>query len=371
MKKLANYTMCIFFFGFISVFFILDVILPDKTFSEIENRELAAMPKITLSGLLNNSFSSQSETFLNDHFLLRDEWITVKSMAETALFKTENNGIAYGKDSYLFEKDQSSLVPYLERNKERIVNFISAYSDRNITVAIAPSAESVLTDKVPAGMPLYDQISAIKDLNERVVKEGGKALDIAAELSPHSDEYIYYRTDHHWTTDGAVIAGEAFLRLAGRELPNIADYERITIPDFLGTHYNKSKNWDAKPDEISLYNMDFYSVTVDGEAKASYYDSSKFGERDKYAAFLWGNAGITVLTRVPEPKSRLLIIKDSYANCLAPYLSRSYDEVVLIDLRSMTSNMSDYLSEQEFDDILLLYNFRSIGTDNNIAKLGY
>ena len=371
MKKLFKYPLLLAFFGFLYFFAFFDMVTPSKTRSEIENRELATMPKLSVSGLVNNSFTGQFETYLNDHFLLRDEWITIKSISESALMKTENNGIAYGTDGYMFEKNRESLTSYYERNIERVTQFVQSNPDLPITVAIVPGAEAVLSDKVPAGLPLVDQVAAIDRIYEEVDSIGGRTIDILTLLRERQDDYIYYRTDHHWTTEGALIVGEAFLKSVGRLVPELEAHEAVRVEGFLGTHYNKAKSWNVVPDTITYYEMPFFEIRVDDEVKPTYYDPAMFKVRDKYAAFMWGNSAVTALRRTENPQSRLLIIKDSYANSLAPYLSRSYDEVVLIDLRAAGFRLSEYLSQGAFDDVLIMYSFRSFGSDNNIVKINY
>lgn len=371
MKKLLKYPLIPAFWGFVGLFMLLDVLLPGATYSEIENRQLASMPKLTLSSLMSNSFTGQFEVYLNDHFLLRDGWITLKSMSESALLKTENNGIVYGAEGSMFEKHRPSLTQYYTRNIQRIADFVAAHPQRRITLAIAPGAEVVQTDRLPAGMPVYDELTAINQAYSAIEAAGGQTIDVYSALYAHREEYIYFRTDHHWTARAARIFAESFLAAAGRPIPDFDKIEIKSLSSFLGTHYNKAKSWNARPDHIDYYEVPLSSVHVAGEPKPAYYDAAQFDTRDKYAAFLWGNAGLTVLRRTEQPESRLLIIKDSYANILAPLLTQSYDEVVLIDLRALTTHLSDYLAGEDFDDILILYSFRSLGSDNNIAKLNY
>lgn len=371
MKKLLKYPLIPLFWGFLGLFTLLDVLIPGGTYSEMENRQLATMPHLSISNLMNNSFTSQFETYLNDHFLLRGGWITLKSMSESALLKTENNGIVYGKDGSMFERHRPSLTRYLDRNAQRIADFVAAHPDRRVTLAITPGAEVVQHDRLPIGLPVYDELSAIAQIYEDIENAGGRTIGVYGTLNPHRDEYIYFRTDHHWTAEGARLFAESFLAAEGREIPDYDALEISSVSPFFGTHYNKAKSWNVNPDRLDYYEVPLSSVTVAGETKPLYYDDSRFSQRDKYAAFLWGNAGVTTLRRTEQPDSRLLIIKDSYANILAPLLTQSYDEVVLIDLRALSVNLSDYLATEDFDQILILYSFRSLGSDNNIAKLNY
>lgn len=151
-------------------------------------------------------------------------------------------------------------------------------------------------------------------------------MDFTDALSRHSDEYIYYRTDHHWTTLGAYYAYAEYVRSLGMESAELSQLEGQEVSGFYGTYFSKAKKFNAIPDTITYYPIPDAGVTVDGEEKDGFYDLEKFQVRDKYAAFLWGNNGYTVLksgVRTPaegESPSRILVIKDSYANSFVPFL---------------------------------------------------
>ena len=106
------------------------------------------------------------------------------------------------------------------------------------------------------------------------------------------------------------------------------------------------------------------------------YQLDQFDTRDKYAAFTWGNNGLTQIVTghnndQKEEPTRLLLIKDSYANSMVPYLTYNYDEIWIMDLRSTPMNMSQILAENEFDDIFVMYNFSTFLTDTDIARLRF
>ena len=145
---------------------------------------------------------------------------------------------------------------------------------------------------------------------------------------------------------------------------------------FYGTFYSKSKLFSAQPDTIDWFDIPVSSVTIDGKEADGLYDRAKFQTRDKYAAFLQGNNGVTVirsennLNRQEGKTSRLLLIKDSYSNSLAPFFTYSFDEVVVVDPRSIRG-MKELLASETFDRVLVLYNFMNYTSDNNIARLRY
>ncbi len=177
-----------------------------------------------------------------------------------------------------------------------------------------------------------------------------------------------------------------------RNLPYVTLEELAPLrreePGFLGTYYNKSKNFNALPDTLVWYDIPVEDVTIDGERTVLQTDGSqaevtglyqleKLQTRDKYAAFLYGNNGLTVIksgnnkAHREGETSRVLLVKDSYGNCLAPFLTYSYDEVWVADLRNMTFKVSEVLAENQFDDVLILYNFDTFQEDRNFSRITY
>ena len=341
LKKLLQYPVMLAFFLFIGLFTVYDLTQTNREYSEFENKYLAQKPPFTMKAFLSNEWTQDYETYINDQFVRRDDWITIKSMAETLLLKIENNGIAYGSDGYMFEKFQSITGDQFQRNLDYMMQFVQAHPQDHITLSLIPNAYMILPNKLPEGLVNVDQSAVITDVTQQVNDLGttAAAVDFTDALSRHSDEYIYYRTDHHWTTLGAYYAYAEYVRSLGMESAELSQLEGQEVSGFYGTYFSKAKKFNAIPDTITYYPIPDAGVTVDGEEKDGFYDLEKFQVRDKYAAFLWGNNGYTVLksgVRTPaegESPSRILVIKDSYANSFVPFLLYNFDEVHVVDLR--------------------------------------
>lgn len=365
----------ILFFGiFIGAFTVWDLLSPVKNFSEFENRYLQQRPTLTWDGLMDNSYTQSYETFINDQFVLRNQWIDLKSKAETGLLKVENNGIVYGKEGMLFEKYQSFDPAQLEKNLGFLEEF--AQGKENVTLAVIPSAYEIYPENLPYGLKQVDQKSEIKTIYSRMGTYM-QTIDLYPTLTEHKDEYIYYRTDHHWTTDGAYLAYTQYCAAKGLTPVSLDSLTRKEVEGFYGTYFNKSKNTSVKPDVLTYFDIPMDSVTVDGVEKEGYLDTDQLEGRDKYAAFLYGNGGVTVLksensgTPRDGEASRILLIKDSFSNCFAPFLTYNYDEVYVVDLRSFPKGMTELLENTEFDDILVMYNFMNLESDTNLYRLKY
>lgn len=367
----------VLFAAFILLFTALDMAAPTRTRSEMENRELKTRPKLSWRVLMDGEYDEKFDSYINDQFVGRDGWITLKSLCESLLGKTENNGILYGKDGYLFVKLDTLDRGRSEDNLRYVREFFDKYPELPITFCVIPNSSAVLTDKLPFGVPLIDQAAVIAGAYDSA-PERVATLDLFPVLSAHREEDIYYRTDHHWTVYGAYLAAQAYAQQKGMELPPFAEFEATarTVEGFYGTSYSKAKKVGTAPDRMLLPDIPL-TITVNGEQKPGLYDEEKLLTRDKYAAYLWGNNNFTVLTgtnnRYPAAggrKTRVLLIKDSFANSFAPFLTYLYDEVDILDLRYV-NQLSGYLDAAEYDDILLMYNFESLMTDPYLATLRY
>ncbi len=364
---------------------------------------------------MENRYTKEYEEYINDQFVGRDQWITLKSVFESALGKTENNGVVYGADRYIYNK---LLDPALGENRQngagfggdgsdtpalpvvnaaqlgRNIGFLNTFAvtyPGHITAAIAPNSYGIRPEGLPAGLPNVEQQGAIGALYRQFTGDDLSTLDLVTPLREAAKErQVSYRTDHHWTTEGAWVGYRAYCE--SRNLPYVTLEELAPLrreePGFLGTYYNKSKNFNALPDTLVWYDIPVEDVTIDGERTVLQTDGSqaevtglyqleKLQTRDKYAAFLYGNNGLTVIksgnnkAHREGETSRVLLVKDSYGNCLAPFLTYSYDEVWVADLRNMTFKVSEVLAENQFDDVLILYNFDTFQEDRNFSRITY
>lgn len=369
MKKLAPHILTVLFAACIWGFFVADLLLPDRAFSDLENRPLAQSPAISARSLISNTYTLKYEEYVNDQFVGRDRWITVKSLGESALGKLSNNGVVYGGEGQLFEEAIALDDAQLTRNMGFIRDFARRYEGSPIILTVVPNSYAVLEDRLPAGFPAIDQQGIIETWYRELSAEPLEVCDVLPALRAGAGDYIYYRTDHHWTTLGAELACRELADHLGRERMELAALEAHEVPQFYGTYYSKAKNWNALPDVITWYDVPVRSVTIDGAAADGLYDHEMWDQRDKYAAFLRGNNGLTVIeSDTPGARGRILIFKDSYGNCLAPLLTRSFSEIHVVDLRYY-NDVASLMGENQYDAIWVLYNFSTLTTDQNLFKL--
>ncbi len=369
--KFTNYALLIFFAAFIWGFSLVDILTPGREYSEIENRYLAQAPAFSLRTLLNNSYTEDFETFTNDQFAGRDMWVMLKSLCETALLKTENNGIVYGKEGYMFEKRYSCDAEQLETNTRAVLDFAEKFPGQSISLMIVPTSDQILTDFVPRGLNNLDQKPLIDELYSRAQAAGINTVDAWGALLAARDKHLrnlYYRTDHHWNANGSNLIATRFA--------NVPDFSVRSFvhaaEGFYGTYYSKAKHVFTTPDTILAYPVPVQSVTINGNPVDGLYDFSKFETRDKYAAFLHGNNGVTVIksgeeTAIQDGK-KILMFKDSFGNSFAPYLCYAYDEITVVDLRYFFE-VEELMAANDYDEILLLYSFPSFSQEASVVNL--
>lgn len=389
MKNIIKYPLVLLFAAFIAVFSVTDMFVNRRVFSETENRYLEQKPKFTVKALMDGTFTTKYETYINDQFVLRDNWISMKSKAEYFIGKQENNSIVYGKDGFMFEKYDRPDDTRIKKNVSDAAVFLEKYSKTTpTTFAIIPNSYMIYDNKIPFGLELTNQFEYIDEIYDKVKPTGAMTITLNESLQKHKNNYIFYKTDHHWTTFGAYLAYSDFVTSRGFTPVDYNALKGTEVPNFYGTYFSKTKFFGTKPDIITYLDIPTTSVTIDGKTTLEDTDKSiiqvtglynlpQFEKRDKYKAFLYGNNGVTViksdnnLSKIDGKTSRILVIKDSYGNSFVPYLTYNYDEVVVVDLRAMPVKMSEFMAENSFDDILFLYNFMNFATDTNIARLKY
>lgn len=379
MKKniLKKYPTFFVFSILVILFTVIDIINSPNEFSELENRKLSQMPILSLKSYIDTSFSSDYEKYINDQFFLRDNWIDLKSRIEYLLGKRENNDIIFGKENYLFKKFTTFNDEMLKNNLNSIITFTNNYN-KEVDFFIIPNSYAIYDELTPRYLPLVDQLSLINSINSYLSLKSNdhiNTINVVEELLKNKDDYIYYKTDHHWTSYGAYLAYLTYMDYLGLEIVDINNLEKITINNFLGTYYNRSKYFKADSDFITYYNILGLHIEIDGKEQLSLMDLDKFKGSDKYSAFLWGNNGLTkvINENISEERkgSSILIFKDSYANSFIQFLSYNYEIIDIIDLRYFKESIRNFMKDKDYNEILIMYSFNNLSSDINIRRLKF
>jgi hypothetical protein len=371
MKKAAKLSILAVFLGFITLFFLGNLVTPDKDFSQQENRYLQQKPAFSLQSLFSGDYTKQFESFTTDQFLFRDGWITIKARCELLTGKTENNGVYYCGDDILISRFDAPSSETIEED----ISYLNALVD-NVDVpvyfALIPGAAEVQSDNLPANAPCDSQADVIAQAYDL---SRATNVDMLSALSPHKDEYIFYRTDHHWTSLGAFYGYNALRDAWGLGSADIGAYARQTVSDsFYGTAYSSSGfSWVA-PDTIETFVPDDGSVLITNynssqPVQTRLYDTSFLSVKDKYAFFLGGNTPRLTVETGHSDKPSLLILRDSYTDSLLPFLLEDFSRIDLLDLRYYRSSLAQYVADGDFDMVLVMYSVSNFSTDTNLFLL--
>ncbi len=350
------------------------LLAPVKESSETENRELAQMPELSVKSFFSGSFAKDYEEFITDQFIGRDGWIAVKTTADQLIGKRESNGVYFADGGYFIDGSAPD-AEQLEKNLGILETFANDLDGKyNVRIMIAPTASLVLADRLPYGAPVWDQNSLL----DSVAALPG-AVDVRQTLLDHNDEYIYYRTDHHWTADGMYLAYRELCGSLGIEPIEPDELERTVLTDeFLGTVAAKvgvGSEPDVITDLTSKNQPELHVVFNLGEYESDIlYVTDKLETRDKYGVYLGGNPGVADITTSVKNGRVLVMAKDSYAHCMLPLLANHYERMIVIDLRSFNTGFESYLEKLgsegiEVDDVVVLYNASGFANERSVIWL--
>lgn len=358
-KRSAFLTICLLA-GILLIFTVADFLRADRTFSETENKLLASKPKWSWDSLLKGQYTQDYETYLTEQFVGRDKWIAVKTYLDIVLQKQEINGVYLGADDYLIE--QHLPESYTATQEEKKLFLLDKLVKRwDASVMLVPTADNVLTDKMPLWAPYYDEAAFLEKVAGLVGSE--HYVDLYSALRQHADEEIYYRTDHHWTTLGAWYGYLAWMEAMGRQgdLYGKDEMEEVAA-DFLGTLHSKV-NLEVRADSIYWFPQTAeYPVTVTydlKDTKYSCYEESYLETKNKYGFFLDDNHAFIEIDTDYHNGKTLFVIKDSYANCFVPLLIPYYEKIYVMDLRYFNGRLFGFMESYEQEkgmDVLVLYN---------------
>lgn len=359
-KKRDAWRSVIFLSAIILVFTVADLLNEERIFSESENRMLAMKPEFSAEALFSGDYTTDYEEYLNDQFVSRDIWIRLKTGMDMLLQKKVINGVYLGEDDYLIEQHLAWDFPEktVEKRMQQLRELVEAFPATE--VMLIPTADNILTDKLPRFAPYYDDTILLDRVAEVIGKE--RMINVYDTLKKHADEEIYYRTDHHWTTLGAYYA---YLEWAdGRVIYPIRYNPKklVTVTeDFKGTLQSKL-NMDVEGEKIQIFSETTakpVSITYDFTQKAeSFYEESYLETKNKYGYFLDDNHGLVEIKTQNTNGRKLFVIKDSYANTFIPLIANHYSKVYVLDLRYFNGSLLPFMEEYVKGDteILVLYN---------------
>lgn len=343
----------------IIVMLTLIIVLPKKEFSANENRFLEKFPTLSIKNIISGEYMASMTDYISDHFPFREELLGFKTKVFKILGMRRQNDVYYVKD-YLVKEYEKPV------NNEKIVRIVNRFIDNNQDVKysfmLVPSNAYILLGKEGFN---YDEGETLEYFKNNLKAE---YIDVSETLKNNADKNIYYYTDHHWTTYGAYLAYLEYCKINNLRPLNY-EFEEVTN-DFYGTLYSKVLDNDVKLDTISKVadNTEYIVEYKDGTTN-SLYNEKYLNERDKYSYFLDGNKSLMTITNPSVWDNEILIIKDSYANAFIPLITKHYSKIHVIDPRYYKEKISDYIKENDIQNVLFIYNVGTLDSDIGILTI--
>ena len=356
------------FLGMLVILCFLNLVLGDKKVPK---------PKLTVDGILDGGYMEEYGEYFTNRFFGGGAFRGLQFSVQTMFGQRESKGIYKGEGQYLLEKIAAPDEKAVEENIQKIQELAGTYYNIPVYFMLVPDASNIQSEKLPSYAVERDQKKQFDKIQEQL-GVGVSWVEVSKALMKHSDEELYYRTDRNWTTLGAYYGYEALaaaMELDTSKAPELTPY--VVNNDFIGSLAKQSGYGKGYEDSITIYatknikncvrtvvaNMDTKRKT------ATLYDTTKLEKEDKYELFLGGDAGMTDIRTTADTTNRLLIFKDSCANCLIPFLTPYYREIVAVDPALYKGNIQEIMQKTKFTSILFLYRGNSFVTDKNISRL--
>lgn len=412
-NKLSDYLNIGIIIVIIVFFFIEMFFTSNGGFSKQEKRDLASFPKLSEASLkefFNGSYFSKINDFYQDNFVGREKFISIYDKinslkgveGEIKMTVVQNSSTVNASDTKKDTKEDldedlyteveqvgtllriDNMVceaygfnePVVKDYAKTIKEFGNTLNNCNVYNILIPThVEFALPSK-------YENLSAKqKPIIDLVYSKTGykvTSVDAYSLLKKHKKEYIYFKSDHHWTQLGAYYAYTAYCKEAGLTPCNLADYKSKKIDNFLGTLYAASKEEKLlkDPDYVEYYPVgkDLKATIYTSGDLSKSYEASPYADfcegSNAYGVFIYGDNPLTVIKN-PKAKSnkKVAVVKESYGNAFSPLLTYNYSEVYVIDMRYFKKNFKGFLDEHKIDDVIFINNMMAVGAQSRVNEL--
>lgn len=383
--KIKKYLPTIIFCGFIFFIMIVFVISPNKSYSATEKRMLAEKPTLSIKNVFNSTYGESFEDYLSDHIPFRNFFTGVNAYYKLALNQNNANGVYLCHNGYIIS-EPLEYDEQLEINVAKIVKFADFFKENfniNTVVTVVPSTGYIMEDSLPSNHKQYHDEEFLQYTSKELLGHTDFVDLTPTFKSKKSNTKIYYKTDHHWTSEGAYIAYNELAPYLNITPTSKNDFTIETYDDFYGTTYGKGCYWLQSPDKIELWinnqhTENTIAVTIPENGIAinnSIFFRENLKGDDKYTVFIDGNHGYTKIINNDVKDGALLVVRDSFAHSISQFLCDNYHEIILVDLRYYKSSLIDIVKEIQNKDnlaisnILVLYGMEDLLTNTDISSI--
>lgn len=263
--------------------------------------------------------------------------------------------------------------------KENCTNYVAALNNVAAELKGQTTVYNILVPNNSGVMLSEDELSKLAGSDQEqaidyyysIESDDVKTIDTIKTLREHNDEYLYFRTDHHWTQLAAYYVYQNFCKVKGIEAHDLSYYDKKEFKNFLGTFYSTlgNSNMEANPDTVDAYvpkgtnDMTFWDTDGKEWNWNVIYDVDSWASSSKYMTFIGGDRPMEVIEN-PQIKdgSSCVVLKESYGNCFVPFLVDHYQTVYVLDYRYTTVNVLDFVKEKQADDLIIINNITIIGS---------
>lgn len=361
----------ILFLTIVFGFSILSFVIPDKAKSAEENRVLAQTPSLSYQTYFEGRFQTKLEQYFNDQFPFRNSLIKWKTASDLTLDIIESNGVIKSKDGYLIERIKNPSENNIRHDIKSLDNFKRSNPNCNFYFLLAPNAGNIMSEKLPRTVHMSNQNKYMTSFFNDLKKIGITPIDSRKTLEKNIDkQQLYYRTDHHWTTGAAYLAYKEAHKEMG--LDSDIKYKKLSIHrNFRGTLASKSGFTNGRNDELQIYwpkkNQNYhdsiYNFVDVKKTTNTFYAFDNLKKKDAYTIFGGWNHPFYTISTPTKSTRKLLLVKDSYANCMIPFLTQDFREIVVVDPRYYFGDINKIMVEEGITDVLFLYNVLTFSSD--------
>lgn len=373
-RYIPAFVFLIFIFG-MAIWFLFS---PKSDYSSAEKRYLQQFPDASIENISNGTFGEEFESFFADQFPMRNLWVGFNAYFSLYTGNNGANGVYNCKNDYLINVPVST-DNNLDKNLGAITKFKNSI-DTPVTVMFAPSTGYITDDVLPAVHNNYNDDEYFENAGKTLAQNGINFVDLRETFK---EEYkngtqLYYKTDHHWTTAGAYTAYTKLCESLGTTPTPKDSFDIKSYDGFYGTTYSTSGFLMTPADSIEVWenpnnNENNIKVKITEGKQTTEYNSMFFydhlEEDDKYPVFIDGNHALTEITNTSAKGGTLVMIKDSFSHCLAPFLADNYSKIILVDMRYYKLSVSDLIEQENPEQVVLLYGIDNIATDTDIVWL--
>lgn len=353
---------------FIAIMLLCYIFVPKTDFSQLEKRYLKELPEISAQKILSGEFGNEIETYMADHMPLRDFFVGVNSYFELLTYQGRVSDVYLTKDNALVEAPVKMNEAGIEKNMKAINKF-SDQLDIPVDFMLVPSSGWASRNNISEPSNEYMDSENI----EKIYSMCSPKLNTVNVTNQFDSPSMYYKTDHHWNSLGAYSAYESYMKAIGKPYRVKDEFTVEKVEGFYGSTYSRAALWLTSPEEIELWTGS-KNITVTNEADSMGHNGVFYKERldetDKYTVFLDGNHSVVKIHN-PQAKTKetILVVRDSYSNCLGGFLCETYENVILVDLRYYKKPISELCKTEGADNVLICYSLHNFLTDANIIWL--